>query len=376
LAHQILPYLQQHRADMLADLEALVRLESPSGEKPAVDVAARYLAGLLTGSGGRVTVLPQATRGNHLRAEWESAGDGQTLVLGHLDTVFDRGELSRNPFRREGDRLYGPGVSDMKGGLVCLLWALRALRALGRHPRRPVLALITSDEEVGSGTARPFIEAEARRSSATLVVEPASADGSVKAWRKGWGQFTLTITGRPAHSGSDHAAGVSAIVEAAHQILRIQELHDPAQGVTLNVGTIHGGSRPNIVPEQVTAEVEVRMETEADGVRVEQALRSLSPVLPGAHLHMTGGIDTPPLERRHSDPMLPAARIAYEELGLHLKVGGTGGVSDGNLAAAAGCPTLDGLGPIGAGAHTSHEYILAPSLWERAAILARLLELV
>lgn len=378
MARQILTYLEQHRADMLADLETLVGLESPSTEKNALDAAGRFLAGLLTAAGAKVAVLPQSTRGNHLRAEWESDSTegGQTLVLGHLDTVFNLGELERNPFRREAELIYGPGVSDMKGGLVCFLWAMRTLRALGRRPRRRIVFLVTSDEEIGSESARPFIEAEARRSHATLVVEPAMADGSIKAWRKGCGQFTITVTGRSAHSGADPGAGVSAIVEMAHQILRLEALHAPAEGATLNVGVVTGGTRPNVVPEQAVAQVECRIATAEQGARFDAAIRSLTPVLSGTQIKVTGGIDTPSLEPRHSEPLLPLARQVYTELGLELKVSGSGGVSDGNLSAAVGCPTLDGLGPIGFGMHTSGEHLLVSSLWERAAVLARLLEIV
>lgn len=378
MARQILTYLEQHRTEMLADLETLVRLESPSTDKGAVDAESRVLAGLLAGLGAKVTVIPQSVRGNHLRAEWEADGGpgGQTLVLGHLDTVFAVGELERNPFRREGEFVYGPGVSDMKGGLVSLLWAMRALKALGRRPRRRVVFLATSDEEVGSETARPYIEAEARKSAATLVVEPATPDGAIKGWRKGSGQFIVTVTGRSAHSGADPGAGISAVVEMAHQILRLDSLNAPAEGATLNVGVVAGGTRPNVVPEQATAEVEVRIASAEQGERFAKAIFGLTPVLPGAQIKVTGGIDTPSLEPRHSEPLIPLVRQVYGELGLELKVAGSGGVSDGNLTAAAGCPTLDGLGPIGFGAHTSGEHLLAASLWERAAILARLLELV
>lgn len=375
--HPVLAYMERHKMEMLDELRRAVALESPSLDKEAVDRLGRYLAGLFAGVGARVEWLPRAERGDILRVEWGPGREtGQSLVLAHRDTVFAVGEITRNPPRIEGGRFYGPGALDMKAGIVLFLWAVRAMRDLGRTPRRTVVGLITADEEIGSAASREAIEAEARRSAVALVPEPAMPpDGALKTWRKGTAGYRITATGRAAHAGADIARGTSAIEEIAHHVLALQRLTDHQSGTSVNVGVIRGGTRPNVVPESCVIEVDVRFMSLEEARRIDEAVRGLRPALPGARLTVEGGLGRPPMVRTERTAALfeVACRCA-RELGFEVREAGTGGASDGNLAAAAGCPTLDGLGACGDGMHTYEEYVEVDSLPQRAALLARLLE--
>jgi glutamate carboxypeptidase len=284
------------------------------------------------------------------------------------------GTLAERPARIEDGRFYGPGSYDMKAGIVVVLEALRGLGALGLLPQRPVTALFSSDEEVGSQTSRALIEEEARRSELTLVLEPALADGSLKTSRKGTGWFEVTTTGVAAHAGGNHDEGVNAIEEMAHQILAIQRMTDYARGTTLNVGRIQGGGPTNIVPDQAQVWVDMRVTSPQEGQRIVQEFQGLEPVMPGAAVHAQGALSRPPMQR--DELMIQTyqrAKSIAAQVGLTLTENSTGGASDGNLTAALGIPTLDGLGPVGAGAHAVHEHVVISSLPERAALLAALL---
>lgn len=372
----VLGYLVSHLEDMVRDLRELVELESPSEDRELVNAAMEWVAAALRSRcGAQVEVLPGSPYGDHVRAHWGGEREPQLLVLCHADTVWPRGTVVKRPFRVEGERAYGPGVYDMKAGIVQLVWALHVLTRLGRVPDRAVTVLCTGDEEVGSPTSRPFIEAEARRSGAALVLEPATVTGAVKTWRKGVGRFRLEAHGRAAHAGVDPERGVSAVEELAHQILRLRALADPGTGTTVNVGVVGGGSKPNVVPEDAWAEVDVRVLTVAEAMRVESALRGLRPVLAEASLRVSGGFDRPPMERTERVVRLFLhARALASELGFALEESGSGGASDGNLVAAVGVPVLDGLGAVGDGAHADHEHVLVGSLPGRTALVARLIE--
>lgn len=379
MLQQILKYLRSHQAEMVADLAALVELESPSDNKAAVDRCGEHLAGLFEAAGGRVERLPRREVGDIWRVtvNGTASGDdgGQILVLGHLDTVFNIGDIARNPVRVDSGRLYGPGVYDMKGGVIQFLWALQALRAVGAAPRRRVVGLMTTDEETGSHHSRAELEAEARRSVASLIIEPPMfPGGELKTWRKGVGVYNVEAAGRPAHAGVEPGKGINAIVELAHQVLQIGSLADPDAGTTVNQGVISGGSRSNVVPETAALEVDVRIMTMAEGERIDAAMHALQPVLPGAKLNVTGGINRPPMERTAETARLFAlAQRIGRDLGLEIGESGTGGGSDGNFTSAIGCPTLDGVGAVGDGAHTFGEYVEIDRLPERAALLAGLL---
>jgi glutamate carboxypeptidase len=363
--------------EMLATLRGWVEHESPSRDKAALDALSARLSAHFGSMGAEFAVIPNATGGDHLRIQFREAADPDArpiLVMGHFDTVWPIGTLARMPFRVEGDRASGPGIFDMKASLVLLEFALRALRAHGLKPARTVVGLWTSDEEIGSPTSRAIIEDEAKKACRVLVLEPALADGSLKTARKGVGLFTLEVTGKSAHAGVEPEKGASAIVELAHQILRIESLADPAAGTTLNIGTVAGGTTSNVVPGSATATIDVRARTAAEADRVTTALRALKPVMPGTSLAISGQMNRPPMERTPDVAALfEKARDLGASLGLSITEGSTGGGSDGNFTAALGVPTLDGLGPRGAGAHADHEHILIDSLPERAALLALLL---
>jgi glutamate carboxypeptidase len=362
------------RADAALDfLRQLVEMESPSTDKAAVDRVARFVAERARAAGAEVTVLPQERWGDHLLARWGD-GAGGFLLLCHLDTVWPVGTLAERPWRVEGERAFGPGVYDDKASAAIILAALEGLQALGLAPRHPVTVLFNSDEEVGSPSSRPLIEAEAARARVVFCVEPARPDGALKVWRKGTGRYTVTALGRAAHAGADHEKGVNAIEELAHQVLRLQAMTDYGTGTTVNVGRIEGGTRANIVPDRAQVRVDVRVKTMAEWERISAAIAALQPVLPGARLVVEGGMSRPPMEASPVtlEPFWRAQEIAAG-LGLTLTADGTGGASDANFTAAMGIPTLDGLGALGDGAHSVDEYIFIPSLTERAALLAALL---
>lgn len=371
---RILAYLRDHQADMVADLARLVELESPSDDKAAIDRLGRALAADLRGLGAAVDVLPQAAAGDHLRGRWGD-GPGGVLLLCHMDTVWPLGTLAHLPVRIADGRFYGPGAFDMKGGIVNALWAVRALHALDLAPRQRITLLITSDEEVGSTTSRPLIEAEAAAHDVVYVLEPAHPPhGALKTWRKGVGDYRVTVTGRASHAGAAHDEGINAIEELAHQVLAIQALTDYSAGTTVNVGVIGGGTRSNVVPAQAWAEVDFRAMNPTEAGRIDARLRGLTPRLPGTQIEVTGGLNRPPMVRTPAIMALyqQAAAIAAD-LGLVISETGTGGGSDGNFTAALGVPTLDGLGVTGDGGHALHEHAIIASLPERAALLAGLL---
>jgi len=292
-----------------------------------------------------------------------------------MDTVWDIGTVAQRPVHIHDGRLYGPGAFDMKGGIVNVLWAIRALKAMNRMPARRITLLITSDEEVGSRSSRPIIEAEARMHDAVYVLEPAHPpQGALKTWRKGVGIYRLRVTGVSAHAGAAHEEGANAIEELAHQVLAIQRLTDYASGTTVNVGVVGGGTRSNVVPEHAWARIDARVMNEVEAERLDQALRGLRPQLKGTTLEVTGSINRPPMVRTPAGLALyQKAEAIAKELGFEVTETGTGGGSDGNFTAALGVPTLDGLGVMGDGGHAHHEHVIIASLPERAALLAGLL---
>jgi glutamate carboxypeptidase len=353
-------------------IETLVRLESPSTDKQAVDRCGDVLATRLEAIGARVTRLPQPECGDHLRADF-GEGRPRVLLLGHFDTVWPIGQLSRMPVREDAGRLHGPGVFDMKAGISVSMLAMRALREL-RPPTPRVTMLWTTDEEIGSGSSRSTIEAAALEHGCVLVIEPSLPGGAAKTSRKGCGDFELTVHGVSAHAGIDPGKGASAIHELAHQIVAIEALQDLERGVSVNVGVISGGSRTNVVAETAQATIDVRVPTMADAARIEAQLRALRPRHHGTRLELRGTVGRPPLERGpHVARVYELARSVAAELGQDLQEGGTGGGSDGNFTAALGVPTLDGLGPRGDGAHALHEHVVLDDLPWRAALLAGLL---
>ena len=355
-------------------VETLVRLESPSTDKPAVDRCGDVIAVFLKDMGADLARIVQADRGNHVRAEF-AGGPRRVLLLGHFDTVWDVGQLERMPIREESGRLYGPGVYDMKASIAIAMLAVRAAQAAGPTPR--IVMLWTTDEEIGSATSRPVIEAEARVSDAVLVLEPSLPGGAAKTQRKGCGEFTLSVHGVSAHAGIDPRKGASAIHELAHQIVALEALRDLDGGISVNVGVVSGGTRGNVIAEEARAVIDVRVPRQEDAGRIEAAVRALQPRNSAVRLEVHGGIDRPPLERTAAVKRLyEQAREVAAELGKDLGEGATGGGSDGNFTAALGVPTLDGLGPEGEGAHALHEHVVIADLPWRAAFLAALMRKV
>jgi len=364
------------RESMLVLLEELVSLESPSRDKAALDRLGSHIAEILRNLGGSVEVVANDRGGDHVLARFHGpAARRPALVLGHFDTVWPLGTLENMPFRVDDGRAYGPGAYDMKAGLTIFLRLMASpFIDPGRSVPRPIWALFTSDEEIGSPTSRGLIEDLARQSAYVLVLEPPLADGRLKTARKGVGRFRLEVEGKAAHAGVSPREGRSAIVELAHQVLQIQELQDVEAGTTLNVGVIRGGTTTNVVPAEASADIDVRATTLAEADRIERALRSLESATPGTRLAVSGGFNRPPMERSPAIAALfEQARGIARTLGLELNEGSTGGGSDGNFTAALGVPTLDGLGVRGGGAHAADEHILIDSLTERAALLAALL---
>jgi len=372
---------------MLDMLETLVRIESPTTDPQAQAEVQAVIGRILRDLGFRTQIARGGVTsdgdavGDHLVAvpADRKAGQPVQLLLGHGDTVWPHGTLETMPFeidRAEGV-VRGPGVFDMKAGLTQMVFALRALRDLGCAwtdlPVAPVV-MVSADEEIGSPTGTRHIERLAACCDRALVVEPAlGLDGAIKTERKGSGRFRVHVKGRSAHAGLDPDSGASAILELSHVVQRLHALSDSEAGVSVNVGTIDGGTRPNVVAAESRAVVDVRVTTNAQAEAVEAAIRGIEPAVEGTQLTVEGGIARRPMVKTEmSDALWRFAREAGSRLGLSLTEGRSGGVSDGNTAARF-APTLDGLGPVGDGAHAPHEFCRIDAMPERSALLAMLI---
>ena len=381
--NEILKYLTAEHENMLNCLQTVVEHETPSnGAKGDNNEFVSKLARIFTElTGGTAkTIHNDAAYGNHLLAAY---GDGveQILILCHYDTVWPRNTITHNPFRVEGGRAYGPGIYDMKAGIVQGLFAVKALRTLGRKLNRKVVFLFTSDEEVGSPTSRGIIEHEAAKSKYVLVLEPSAGEngkplGAIKTARKGVGMFDIKVKGVASHAGAAHKEGRSAIGEMAKQVDYIHSLTDHNEGLTLNVGVIRGGTESNVVAAECFASVDVRVWTKEQADMITFQLTNLQPLTEGVKIDVKGGINRPPMERTAAVAELYelAKDLAINELGMSdLPERAVGGGSDGNFTCVL-APTLDGLGAVGDGAHAAHEYIVVDEMPKRAALVALLLE--
>jgi glutamate carboxypeptidase len=373
---RVLHEVRWRRDQFLSLLETLCRAESPSLDPVAQRAVHATLAAHLEALGFTVTRLPGQRSGVHLyaRPRRRRRGAPVQLVMGHYDTVWPAGTLATMPFAIEGDRARGPGVYDMKGGLAQVVVALATLRGLGLEPTVTPVLLVNADEEVGSRESGRHVRRLARIAHRALVLEPSlGVEGRLKTERKGVARYTVTVRGRAAHAGLDPTAGASAILELSHVIQALFALNDPARGVTVNVGTIDGGLRPNVVAPESRAVVDVRTRTGDDAAHVDAAIRALAPVTPGTSLAVEGGLGRPPLEPTPRNAALfETARSLGARVDLALDGGLAGGGSDGSTASLY-TATLDGLGPVGDGAHAAHEYLeIGPTL-DRAALLALLL---
>lgn len=373
---EILARLRCEREAMLEFLESLTVAESPSSDAGSQAAVRVLLQNALKELGYRTVVLTGKRSGGNLYARPASRkrGGAIQLVIGHCDTVWPIGTLEAMPFEVESDTVKGPGVFDMKGGLVQLVFALRALKALNLVPDVTPVVFLNSDEEIGSRESTRHIRRLARCADRALVLEPSLGPaGAIKTTRKGVGRYTVTIEGRAAHAGLDPERGASAILELSHVIQQLFALNDHERGVSVNVGTIDGGLQPNVVAPHSRAVIDVRVPTRSDAERIDQAIRGLKPAVPGIRLAVEGGIGRPPLEPTRRNRVL--WRLAQElgaEIGLELTEGRAGGGSDGNTTSLY-TATLDGLGPVGDGAHARHEHLELGPTMERAALLSLLL---
>jgi glutamate carboxypeptidase len=373
----LLTRARQSEARMLEQLETLVKIESPSDDKAAVDRAVAQVADWANALGGRVRFHRYTDSGDSLEARFGPLHGraGPVLLLGHLDTVWDHGTLKRIPWRVTRDRISGPGVLDMKAGVVMMLTAISLLAETG-GVEHPIVILLHGDEEVGSHASRKLTETIARQSNAVYVLEPAQGKaGAYKTARKGVGQYRLEVQGVAAHSGVDFSSGHSAVLELARQVEEISKITDLARGITVNAGVIGGGTRSNVIAAEAWAEIDARIARRPDGVRVERALRRLRPRDKACKLLLTGEWNRPPMERSAGTVALfRRAQHLAAEMGFALEEASTGGGSDGNFTAALGIPTLDGMGAVGSGAHALSEHCLRQQLAPRTALLAAMVQ--
>jgi glutamate carboxypeptidase len=363
---------------MTSVLQGWVARESPTLDAAAVNKMQDLVQAFFSVESCRVERIPgRDGLGDTLKVQAGPAnGERPLLVLSHVDTVHPLKTIERDlPLKRDGDRLYGPGIYDMKGGAYLAAEAFREVANRGAA-RRPLVFLFTPDEEIGSPTTRALIEDEGRRAAAALVTEPARDGGRIVTARKGVGRFEVHLEGRPAHSGARHQDGRSAIREAARRILAVEGMTDYARGVTTTVATVTGGTAPNVIPQHCRFSIDLRVATVEDGRAMERLLLDMKPDDPDVRIRVEGAMNRPPMAKTAEIQKLydHAAALAAE-LGFPLpEAEMTGGGSDGNFTAALGTPTLDGLGCDGEGAHTLHEHCFVSSLAPRAALMARLLE--
>jgi glutamate carboxypeptidase len=375
-ARDILAWLRSQSDEAVEVLQRLAEAESPS-DAPETQLQVReIIAGELESLRFAVHRVPGRRSGGmlHARPRERDATAPAQLILGHYDTVWPVGTLVEMPFTRDGDRISGPGVYDMKGGVVQALLALQALQHFGIEATVTPHVFLNSDEEIGSRESRRYIEKLARAMDRVFVLEPSLGPaGQLKTARKGIGRFTVTVHGEAAHAGLDPGAGASAILELSHVIQQLFALNDLERGVTVNVGTIDGGLRPNVVAPKSTAVIDVRVPTEQDAERIEAEICKLQPATPGTRIEVDGLFGRPAMEHTPANRSLwrLACRVG-SELGLTLEEATAGGGSDGNFTSRH-TATLDGLGAVGAGAHARHEHLLLGPTIERAALLALLL---
>lgn len=368
----ILSYLTQHQDDILADLELLAKAESPSHDKSAVDACGQVLQQLfIRHLGAKAEVFPRSEYGNHLAFDIGN-GTRKTIIMGHFDTVWDIGRLS---LRREDGKLYGPGVLDMKGGLIQAIWAVKALKELELLADHHIRFLCNADEELGSPSSREWIEAQAKDCRQVLVAEPTTANNhALKTGRKGTGRFYVHIKGRAAHAGNNPEDGISAIQEMSYQIQYLHSLNAPQNGTTVNVGVASGGNKINVVAEEANLSIDVRVTRLDEAERIHKAIYGSQAKLAGIELTITGGMVRPPMERNEAaGKLFGIAQQAAKALGFEVEEASVGGGSDGNFTAAMGIPTLDGLGATGAGPHAEYEHIIIEDLPKRSALLAELI---
>ncbi|MCP8615707.1 M20 family metallopeptidase [Salirhabdus salicampi] len=372
--NEVLELLTNKHDEMVERLRDIVELETPSLDKKLTDQAAKEIAKFFEQyTGGKAEFIQNEQYGNHVKGTW-GEGDDQILLLAHFDTVWREGDIKRKPFEIKDGKAYGPGVFDMKGGLVQGVFALHALKELNQQAGK-VVFLFNSDEEIGSPTSQKLIEEEAKKSKAVFVLEPAmSTEGSLKTERKGVGIFEVNVKGTPAHSGIDPEKGKSAIGELASHITYLHSLTDFDKGTTVNVGVVEGGTTSNVVAASAKADVDLRVRYQSEFDRMLPLIKEIEPTTEGVEVEVNGGINRPPFERSEKVAYLAniAKQLAKDELGFELTEKATGGGSDGNFTAPI-APTLDGLGAVGDGAHAEHEHLYVSEMPKRSALVALLI---
>jgi glutamate carboxypeptidase len=361
--------------DLLDELAGWVRIETPTTDPDSVNRLMDVAHGELAKAGAVLTRIPGRDGfGDNLIARTPGEG-APLLVAGHLDTVWSHGTLESMPYEVNGEKAHGPGIYDMKAGSFLAFHAVRSILAQKVPTARPIVLLLTPDEEVGSPTSRDIIEREATQAAYVLIPEPAGPRGACVTARKGVGRFVLRVEGKGSHAGGNFQEGASAVVELAQQILALHAMVDVDEGITLNAAPVWGGTRPNVIPSEAGCEIDLRVNSIQDGERMEQLIRGLTARNPACRVIVEGGMNRPPFaESPDIIRLYDKARAIASQVGLDLPRQHRGGGSDGNFTAALGIATLDGLGCPGAGAHASHEHILWVHLEQRAALLAGLLE--
>jgi glutamate carboxypeptidase len=378
-AQERLRYFEQQQNRMVNTICELVKIESPSDDKQAVDRIAAFLAAKFETLGGQTKLHRSVEFGDSLQVDFGAASASRkpVLLLGHYDTVYPLGSLANMPRKIENGKLRGPGVLDMKSGIALILHAIEALQAWHGQLPRPVTVFLVSDEEVGSHSSRKITEALARKSAGVLVLEPAAGRAAVKTARKGVGEYTLRIKGIASHAGLDPGKGHSAIVELARQIAVLTKFNKLGKGLSVNPGVISGGTRTNVVAAEASVGIDVRIKRATQAAAIDRRLRSLKPFDKHCKLEMTGKINRLPMERTAGVAALyKKAREIASQIAWDLGEAAVGGGSDGNFTAGMGIPTLDGLGGVGDGAHATHEFIVISELPRRALLLAGLIERV
>jgi glutamate carboxypeptidase len=370
----LLEYIDLKEGEMFELLARLVNIDCGTYDKAGVDQVGDILAERLAALNFEVQRDPQKEFGDHVIGYKPGAGNRRILFIGHMDTVFPAGTVSKRPFRTEGDRAFGPGVVDMKGGIVCLLFALEALKkaAPETYDQIAMDVVFNSDEEILSPTSRPVIESRAKKAQAACVFEPARPGGEYVIQRKGVGKYILTVAGRAAHAGAQPEDGRSAVEELAHKILALHALTDTATGTNVNVGVIRGGERPNVIADEAYAEIDIRVADLPTAKSIDKRIREIAAArtVPDTACQLSGGLQFPPmLPTEKSTRLFETLQKTGRVLGLELRCIATGGGSDGNHAAQF-TPTIDGMGPRGGGAHSDREYIEAATLVERAKVTA------
>jgi glutamate carboxypeptidase len=379
LANRILKEFQTRQSEIESFIRALVEIESPSGDENG----SRAMVDLLASAARSLKCVDEVERvnvagyGQHLviKAFQQQSEAGQLLLVGHTDTVHSLGSLAERPWRRDGDRVYGPGIFDMKANCALVIEMLRTLSELNVKPRFGVAVVMTCDEEVGSASGWPLIERVAKEQTTRygFVLEPPASGGRVKTGRKGTGIYAIKVEGKAAHAGLEPEKGASAILELARQTERLHALNLSGSGITLNVGVVHGGTRSNVVAAQAEGEIDVRFSTEAESREIDRILSTLTPVDERTKVFVSGGINRPPLERTVAVvELFEKARSLADYLGFELGEAQVGGASDGNFIAALGIPVLDGLGVSGDGAHAVHEHIEVDDIARRGALITGL----